>query len=110
MQSESDISPRPISDLAENGLNAAAAFQATGPAAALVRVPVAVQIMLGSAKMPLAELLSLRQGSMFSLEQKLGEPVTVIVNGCKVASGELFVLKGDKLGVKIKDILSGAAT
>jgi flagellar motor switch protein FliN/FliY len=77
--------------------------------ASLVRIPVAIQIMLGTARMPLSDLLALRQGSLFPLEQKLGEPVTLIVNGCRIASGELFVLEGDKLGVKIKDILNSAA-
>jgi len=75
--------------------------------ASFAKVPVTVQVMLGSAKLPLSELLSLRAGSLFSLDQKLGEPVSVIVNGCKIATGELFVLEGEgeRLAVKIKEIV-----
>ena len=45
---------------------------------------------------------------MISLDQKLGEPVSVIVNGCKVASGQLFVMddQAERLGVKITEIFS----
>jgi flagellar motor switch protein FliN len=78
----------------------------SGLASSFGRVPVTLQIMLGSARMPLSDLLELKAGSHFELEQKLGEPVTVIVNGCKIAMGELFVLDGDgdKLGVKITEL------
>jgi flagellar motor switch protein FliN len=83
---------------------------ASGLASAFGRVPVTLQIMLGSARMPLSELLELKVGSSFELEQKLGEPVTVIVNGCKIAMGELFVLEGDgdRLGVKITELPGGS--
>lgn len=86
----------------------------TSPAAALqgalaqsfARVPVTVQIMLGSTKLALPDLLDLTPGAVLTLDQKLGSPVSVIVNGCKVASGELYVLEGetDRLGVKILEI------
>lgn len=80
----------------------------TGMAASFAKVPVTVQVMLGTARIPLSELLSLKPGSLLALDQKLGEPVAVIVNGCKVATGELFVLEGEdeKLAVKIKEIVA----
>lgn len=72
------------------------------------KVPVTVQVILGSTRIPLNILLSLKQGSLVQLDEKLGEPVGIVVNGCKIAMGELFVLDGtdDKLGVKITELLS----
>ena len=71
-------------------------------------VPVTVQVILGSAQLPLNKLLSLKAGSIIQLDERLGEPVCLFVNGCKIAMGELFVLdgEGDKLGVKITSLLS----
>jgi len=90
---------------------AASSGALTGMAASFAKVPVTVQVMLGTARIPLSELLSLKPGSLLALDQKLGEPVSVIVNGCKVATGELFVLEGEeeKLAVKIKEIVAAPA-
>ena len=70
-------------------------------------VPVTIQVILGSAQLPLNRLLSLKAGSLVELDERLGEPVCLFVNGCKIAMGELFVLdgEGDKLGVKITSLL-----
>lgn len=72
------------------------------------RVPVTVQVILGSARIPLNKLLSLKTGSIIQLDEKLGEPVGIIVNGCRIAMGELCVLDGedDNLGVKITSLLT----
>ena len=76
------------------------------------KVPVTVQVILGSARIPLNVLLSLKEGSTVQLDEKLGEPVGIVVNGCKIAMGELFVLDGtdDKLGIKITELLSAQST
>ncbi|NJM28843.1 MAG: FliM/FliN family flagellar motor switch protein [Rhizobiales bacterium] len=73
-------------------------------------VKVSVQVMLGSTKLTLAEMLSLRSGSTITLDQKLGSPVSVIVNNCCVAKGELYVLEqdGNRLGVKITEMVEPA--
>jgi flagellar motor switch protein FliN len=72
-------------------------------------IPVTVQVMLGTATLPLADLMRLQSGSDLVLDQSIGEPVTVIVNGTRIARGELFVFEnnGDRLGVRITEILSG---
>ncbi len=71
------------------------------------KVKVSVQVMLGSTKLTLAELLKLKVGSTICLDQKLGESVTVIVNNCPIAKGELYVLEQDenRLGVKITEMI-----
>jgi len=90
-------SNRPISAVPDGSL-----------AETFAKVPVTLQVVLGHVRLPLTELLSMQAGSLVHLEQKLGEPVTVIVNGCKVASGHLFVVDDTTaaLGVKITEIVS----
>lgn len=78
---------------------------------AFANVKVSVQVMLGSTRLTLAEMLALQPGSTITLDQKLGEPVSVIVNNCCVAKGELYVLEkeGNRLGVKISEMVAPAA-
>ena len=75
-------------------------------AASFSRVQVTVQVMLGSTKVTLAEMLALKSGSTIALDQKLGAPVNILVNNSTVAKGELYVLEGDgdKLGIKITEM------
>jgi flagellar motor switch protein FliN len=71
-------------------------------------IPVNVQVILGTATLQLSDLMTLKPGSDLMLDQAIGEPVTVIVNGTKIAKGQLYVLetRGDFLGVRITEILS----
>jgi flagellar motor switch protein FliN/FliY len=95
-------------DITPNGEQTAAGSILTGPFA---NVKVSVQVMLGSTKLTLAEMLALTAGSTITLDQKLGSPVSVIVNNCCVAKGELYVLEqdGNRLGVKITEMVVPAA-
>jgi flagellar motor switch protein FliN len=79
----------------------------------IMRIPVTVQIVLGTTRLPIGKVAELRPGATVTLDQKLGAPVTVLVNGREVARGELFVLDGeqDRLGVTITELApSGSAT
>lgn len=89
---------------------AGAGIEAGAFSPSLSRVPVTVQVVLGTAKLPLSELLSLQSGAELSLVEKPGDPVTVLVNGCTIAKGELYVLEGEdeRFGVKISEIFEGA--
>jgi flagellar motor switch protein FliN len=67
--------------------------------------------MLGTATLQLSDLMDLEPGADLLLDQAVGEPVIVIVNGTRIAKGELYVLEhqGDKLGVRITELLSGSS-
>jgi flagellar motor switch protein FliN len=71
-------------------------------------IPVTVQVMLGTTTMQLSDLMTLKPGCDLMLDQAIGEPVIVIVNGTRIAKGELYVLESrdDMLGVRITEILS----
>jgi flagellar motor switch protein FliN len=74
-------------------------------------VPVTVQVLLGSCSITLPQLLALGVGSKLRLDQKVGEPVTILVNGVPLALGELYVIEGDegKLGVKLSKVIPAKA-
>lgn len=91
-----------------------------GPAAAspshpantdvIMNIPVEVQIVLGSTEMSVSELMALRKGSTVSLDRRIGEPVDIVVNGRKIACGEITVLESDpsRFGIKLTQIVDAA--
>ncbi|CAG0967261.1 MAG: flagellar motor switch protein FliN [Rhizobiaceae bacterium] len=75
----------------------------------IMGILVDVQIVLGSAEVPVADLMSLQKGATIPLNRRIGEPVDVIVNGRKIARGEITVLESDpsRFGVRVTEIVSG---
>ncbi len=73
----------------------------------IMRIPVTVKIVLGSASMPVAALLKLGRGALIPLDRKIGEPVDVIVNGRVVARGEVVVMDDDpsRLGISLTEVV-----
>lgn len=73
----------------------------------IMRIPVSVQVFLGSALMPIGELMRLERGTIVSLDHDIGDPVDVVVNGRVIARGELVALEEDpsKVGVKLTEIV-----
>lgn len=76
----------------------------------IMNIPVEVQIVLGGAEMPVSELLNLQKGSTVALNRRIGEPVDIMVNGRKIARGEVTVLENDpsRFGVKLTEIINAA--
>jgi flagellar motor switch protein FliN/FliY len=77
---------------------------------AILRIPVTVQVVLGSARMPVAHLMKLGRGAVVALDQRVGEPVNVVVNGRIVARGEVVVVDEDnsRFGVSLTEIVGSA--
>lgn len=77
------------------------------PNSIIMNIPVDVQIVLGSAEMPVSELMALQKGSTVALNRRIGEPVDVVVNGRKIACGEITVLDSDpsRFGIKLTQII-----
>lgn len=76
-----------MSKVMESGLSESkAAFQ---------QIPVTLQIIIGSKRLAFAEVAELEPGSILSLDQRLGESVSVEVNGVPIGKAELFVTEGD---------------
>ena len=86
--------------------------EAARPNAAIVmNIPVEVQIVLGSTEMPVADLMALQKGSTVALNRRVGEPVDIVVNGRRIARGEITVLENDptRFGVRLTEIINSAA-
>jgi len=68
---------------------------------------VEVSANLGEARMPARQLLELGPGAVITLDREAGQPIDLILNGVRFATGTLVVV-GDRLGVRIKEILAPA--
>lgn len=73
----------------------------------ILRIPVVVQVVLGSATMPVSNLLKLGRGAVIPLDHRVGEPVDVVVNGRVIARGEIVVVEDDnsRFGVSLTEIV-----
>ncbi len=77
---------------------------------AILSIPVTVQVVLGSTSMPVASLMKLARGAVISLDQRVGDPVDIVVNGKVVARGEIVVVdeSSQRFGVSLLEIVAGA--
>lgn len=94
------------------GTDSGAKFQAPGSALTanldlIMDIPIDVQIVLGSSRMQVSGLMSLEEGAIIALDKKIGEPVEIMVNGRKIARGEITVLENDdtRFGVKLIEVM-----
>ena len=67
-------------------------------------VPVVVSAVLGTAQMPIGDLLKLGPGAVLELDHKVGEAIDILVNNRLVARGEV-VLVDERLGVTMTEII-----
>ena len=76
----------------------------------VMRVPVTVQVVLGKLRLPVSELMQLKQGSVLALDRSLGEPVDLMVNGHLVARGQIIVVedKSKRFGISLTEVVDGA--
>ena len=76
----------------------------------IMRIPVTVQIVLGTATMPVANLAKLGRGAVVPLDRRVGEPVDVVVNGKVVARGEVVVVDEDnsRFGISLTEVLENS--
>jgi flagellar motor switch protein FliN len=73
----------------------------------IMKIPVSVQVVLGSATMTVSNLMKLSRGSVVKLDRAVGEPVDVLVNGHVVARGEVVVIEEEnsRLGVSLTEVI-----
>ena len=73
----------------------------------ILDVPLDISVVLGRTKKSIKDILSLGTGSLIELDKLAEEPVEILVNGKKIAFGEVVV--GDEnFGLRITNIVSGA--
>ncbi|HZS01452.1 MAG TPA: flagellar motor switch protein FliN [Chloroflexota bacterium] len=73
----------------------------------LLDVSLEVSVELGRTRMTIGELLALRPGSVIELDKLAGEPADILVNGTRIARGEVVVVD-EKFGVRVLEVVSPA--
>lgn len=73
----------------------------------IMDVSLDVSVVLGRTKKSIRDILSLGTGSLIELDKLADEPVEVLINGKKIAYGEVVVVD-ENFGVRITNIVSGA--
>ncbi|SMC17967.1 flagellar motor switch protein FliN/FliY [Clostridium acidisoli DSM 12555] len=71
----------------------------------IMDVPLDISVVLGRTKKNIKEILNLGTGSLIELDRLAEEPVEILVNGKKVAYGEVVVVD-ENFGVRITSIIS----
>lgn len=74
---------------------------------AFLEIPVEVHAVFGTAQMSVGHLSALAAGSTIELESRVGDPIDIMVNGVKIARGEMILLDDsrDRFGFRITEIL-----
>jgi flagellar motor switch protein FliN/FliY len=100
----------------KNAAVARAQFNDLGPSAAggvakemnlnlILDVSVTLALEVGRARMPVRDLLQLAPGAIVELDRLAGEPLDVLVNGVRIARGEVVVVN-EKFGIRLTDVVS----
>ena len=67
-------------------------------------IPIEITAILGRTKMSLNEILELGRGSLIQLDTLENQEVEILVNGKKVAYGQV-VISNQNFGIKITEVL-----
>lgn len=70
-------------------------------------VLVELTVEIGRTRMTVGETLELRTGSVVTLERMAGEPVDLLVNGRRIARGEVVVVD-EEFGLRVTEIGTSA--
>ena len=71
----------------------------------ILDVAVTLALEVGRARMSVRHLLQLAPGAIVELDRLAGEPLDVLVNGVRIARGEVVVVD-EKFGIRLTDVVS----
>ncbi len=74
----------------------------------LDRVQVSLTVELGRTHITVKDLRQLRHGQIVTLDQTVGEPLTIFANGQKLAYGEVVAVANDRYGVRVTALAEDA--
>jgi flagellar motor switch protein FliN/FliY len=69
-------------------------------------IPLALQVQLGEARLPLRDVLRLGPGSVIRLNKSEGDPVELYVNGRLIATGQVVTTPEGSVGVQVNSIVT----
>jgi flagellar motor switch protein FliN/FliY len=71
----------------------------------ILDVAVTLALEVGRVRMSVRDLLQLAPGAIVELDRLAGEPLDVLVNGVRVARGEVVVVN-EKFGIRLTEVVS----
>lgn len=73
----------------------------------IMDIPIDMQVVLGTSRLPVSSLMNLSEGSLIGLDRKIGEPVDIVVNGRLFGRGEITLLESEesRFGVKLLEVM-----
>lgn len=74
---------------------------------AVYEVPVEISAVLGTAQIPVSQLLKMGRGAVLELDRLVGDPVDIYVDKQMVARGDVVVVE-EKIGVTLHDTIKNA--
>lgn len=75
------------------------------PLERFAEVSIEISVEIGRVAMPIGELLKLGEGAVVELNRAVSEPVDVMAQGIRIASGEVVVVD-DRFAVRITEIVN----
>lgn len=106
--SETTQSQGQYSDHEENTEGFSDFLESSGDLRAVYNIPVQVSAILGTATLPVSQLLKLGRGAVIDLDRRVGESIDICVNNRLVARGEIVVVD-ERLGITMTEIIKGSA-
>ena len=71
----------------------------------ILDVAVTLALEVGRTKLSVRDLLQLAPGAVVELDRMAGEPLDVLVNGVRIARGEVVVVN-EKFGIRLTEVVS----
>lgn len=102
---ESNLPPVEVQKAAFQPLEESKGYSVPKNIDLIMDVPLEISVLLGRTKKNIREILNLGTGSLIELDKLAEEPVEILVNGKKVAYGEVVVVD-ENFGVRITSIVS----
>ncbi|MDP6185503.1 MAG: FliM/FliN family flagellar motor switch protein [Candidatus Poseidoniia archaeon] len=72
----------------------------------VLSIPIVLNVEVGKTKLKLSELMAVAQGSVLELDRTEGDLMDIKVNESVIAKGEVVTLSGNKLGIRVLEIVS----
>ncbi|HZQ82118.1 MAG TPA: flagellar motor switch protein FliN [Gaiellaceae bacterium] len=96
----------PAEQVALEALEAGAVSSDSADLALVLDVPVEVSVEVGRTTMSIRETLAIAPGSIISLDRMAGEPVDLLVNGRRIARGEVVAVD-EEFGLRVTEVVGG---
>ena len=80
-------------------------IQPGGDLSLVLDVPVELAVEIGRTTMTIREAVALTPGAVVTLDRMAGEPVDLLVNGKRIARGEVVVID-EEFGLRVTEVVA----